>query len=363
MVSVTLRGSQAVKRDEVEGALTAFFKQQLERATRYGPDFARLWRLAGEGSLGGKLVRPMLFIDMHAAFSSDGQRPAPSNGVLEVAVGLEMLHLSFLLHDDVIDGDIIRRGRPNLVGALLADPGVGEQVRREVGHWARSNGILMGDLLLAAAHQGFARADVAHALRLRLLDLLDHAISESVAGEQADVGLGDGVILPTLPVILAMTARKTATYTFELPLCAAAVLAGADPETEQRLAAIGRHLGLGYQLQDDLLSTFGDPARHGKDRFSDLRERKQTAIVFYARQTQSWPRIEELLMRAELSQREMERLSSLLRACGAESFVEGLIEEQLQTAQDLITATDIPLPQEGQEVLLSWVSQLRGRRS
>lgn len=362
-MSVMLSGCPAVSRAEVEDALTDFFRHQLERATRYGPEFERLWQLAGEGSLGGKLVRPMLFIDMHEALSSGIGGSLRGQCVLEVAVGLELLHLSFLLHDDVIDGDTIRRGRPNLVGSMLQDPGVGGGVRRSVEHWARSNGILMGDLLLAAAHQTFARADVPHPFRLRLLDLLEHAVSESVVGEQADVGLGDGVILPTLPAILAMTARKTATYTFELPLCAAAVLAGADHETERRLAIVGRHLGLGFQLQDDLLSAFGEPTCHGKDRFSDLREGKQTAIISYARQTDSWPQIEDLLGCADPSEFELERLSGLLRACGAERFVAGLIEDQLRTAQDLITAADSRLPGAGRRVLLSWVSELRGRRS
>ncbi|MGA4669921.1 polyprenyl synthetase family protein [Propionibacteriaceae bacterium Y1923] len=346
-------------RDEVEQQLTEFFEAGGERVGAYGPAFERLWSLAAQTVTGGKLVRPLLLIDAwHALAPARPRRELQV--VLDLAVALELLHYAFLLHDDVIDGDVLRRGRPNLIGALRGEASAAEEA---AAHWAHSGGILMGDLLLSSAHQVFARADLPRDQHLQLLDLLDHTITESVAGELVDVGLADGVIAPELSTILAMTSHKTATYTFELPLRMAAVLAGSRPGIEGRLGAIGRHLGLAFQLQDDLLSTFGDPRCHGKDRWSDLREGKQTAIIAHARHTETWPRIEPLLGRPGLCEQEAEHLSELLVDCGAKGFVEALVEDQWRHAHALVTGGEHELPPAMRRSLLALLDQLRGRQS
>src|SRR5690606_24160006 len=82
-----------------------------------------------------------------------------------------------------------------------------------------------------------------------------------------------------------MMADKTAHYSLELPLRAAAVLADAGLEIEERLGAVGRSLGILFQMQDDLLGVFGDPDRTGKSASGDLREGKQTLLVAFARDT------------------------------------------------------------------------------
>ena len=99
----------------------------------------------------------------------------------------------------------------------------------------------------------------------------------------------NGTSAPSESPISASCARVSAV------LRMAAVLAGAPGGVERRLGRIGRHLGLAFQLQDDLLCAFGDPELHGKDRYSDLREGKQTAIIAAARATPEWPRVEALL--------------------------------------------------------------------
>ncbi|MGJ3190491.1 polyprenyl synthetase family protein [Paenarthrobacter sp. FR1] len=344
----------------IETELTGLMGKRASIATTYGPDFTRLWAIAGENVLGGKFVRPLLLMETYDALyqGSSGQRET----AISIAASIELLHYAFLLHDDVIDGDLVRRGHPNLIGSLLAEAG---EVPRPDGalHWAQTGGILMGDMLLAATHQSFARVDLPHELRLRLLDLLEHTINETVAGEQLDVGLGDGIVAPELETILMMCGYKTATYTFELPLRAAAALAGADFAVENALATAGRHLGLAFQLQDDLLSTFGDPQRHGKDPYSDLREGKQTAIIAHARSTASWPDIEPFFGRPELNGAEADHVRRQLTDCGAEKFVQSLIAEQLQAFNDVLASAESQVPPNARNVLVDLAGQLEGRQS
>ncbi len=346
-------------RKEVEERLSEYFCDRVEHSIRYGADFQRLWQLAAENVLGGKLVRPTLLITSYQALASrESELPGP---VLDIATAVELLHFSFLLHDDVIDGDLIRRGRPNVVGSLLREAPV-QPIRTELAlHWARSGGILMGDLLLAESLQIFARVDLPRQQRLKLLDLLDHTIEESVAGEYTDVGLTDGVIAPDLSTILAMTGHKTATYSFELPLRAASILAEAPAPVEAVLTEIGHHLGLGYQLQDDLLSAFGN--EHGKDQFSDLREGKQTAVIAHAKHAAAWPEIDALLQRRDKTATEISTLSRLLHSSQAKEAVQDLIDTHLRTCEQLIddAATQLPFPL--RVALGDLLHKLRGRGS
>lgn len=351
---------------EITGRLARFFDERTVQAAAYGSAFERLWRLAGEAATGGKLVRPLLLLDVYDALAS----PRPGSGIadretaLDVAAAVELLHFSFLLHDDVIDQDTVRRGRPNLIGALMdqaRESGSASDALAGTLHWARTGAILMGDLLLAACHREIARADVPRTRRVELLDLLDRTVSESVAGELIDVGLSHGLVPPRLATVLGMTTHKTATYTFELPLRAGAILAGADGATQDVLGAVGRHLGLGFQLQDDLLSTFGDPARHGKGRYSDLREGKQTALVAMARTTTSWPGIEPTLGRPGLTDRDAEWLAGELEACGARTAVEGLVRRELTAAVDLVDDPANGLTGSLRAVLHELTRTLRGR--
>ena len=365
-------------RESVERELAALFSRRSITAQAYGAEFSRLWTLAAQQVQGGKLVRPVLLLETHDALraaqessfdsttSARARRSDPQEraDVLRIAAAVELLHYAFLLHDDVIDGDLLRRGRPNLIGELVratAHDALAPQTR----HWAESGAMLMGNLLLATTHQVFAAAEVPAADRARLLELLEHTILETTAGEFADVGLGDGLVAPDLTTVLAMTTRKTASYTFELPLRAAVILAGGSPELEDTLRKAGSHLGLAYQLQDDLLAMFGDPAVHGKDPHSDLREGKQTAIVCFARMTSAWPSIEVDFGNARISERAAERVRRLLRECGAERFVQGLIDEQLAAFTEVLAGSPAAeeIPGELRGVLLNLAERLEGRKS
>ena len=357
----------------LERELRAIFAAKSRQAAVSGPWLEYLWNVAASTALGGKLIRPRLFLSAMEALTPE-QHPVAPKEQIRLAAALELLHYSFLLHDDVIDGDLLRRGRPNLI-AHLADPGArpaadsagaapaSEQTTEHRLHWGRSCAILMGSLLLSETHQIFAALELPPAARSRALALLDHAVSDSVLGEQLDVGLSDRVISGELSTILQMCARKTGTYTFALPLRAAAAIAEAEPALDPILGQAGRFLGLAFQLQDDLLSAFGDPARHGKDAYSDLRHGKETALIAYARMTSSWTRIERGFGSPGLSDDEGDRMRALLVECGARDFVEHLIAEQIRSLEELLRENRALVPDRLAALLRELSRDLDGRVS
>lgn len=336
------------------------------------PQLAQVLRLATRCVGGGKLLRPRLLLGAFDTLTvcrngaaSDRARTRPP-GVLRIAAAIELLHFSFLLHDDVIDEDLFRRGERNLIGRILDQSSgsgfdTGCSSRERPLHWARTNGILIGNLMLTAAHQVFARQSLRLDDAERLLDLFDIAVSESVVGELCDVGLSDGVIASDLSTVLEMTRMKTATYTFELPLRTAAVLAGVSIEVEEALGQVGRHLGVAFQLQDDLLSAFGSAGEHGKDPFSDFREGKETALIAYARMTSFWPSIEPLLGAPDFSAEDGSTIREMLVRCGSEAFIRSMVEDQIRSALDGLSREDGVVPTETARWIARLVDTLEGR--
>lgn len=351
--------------EEIYRELNRTFASLSQQCEKYGPEFSTCLDSAFQSLRGGKLVRPRILLGTHRAMATD---PAGNhNAALQSAVATELLHFSFLVHDDVIDGDLYRRGKLNFIGQILKQrsPGNFSAAGPDPKHldWARANGILMGNLFLAATHQIFARLDLPHAERLRMLDLLEHTMNDSVAGEFLDVGLSSRAVSPSMATALEMSRLKTATYTFELPLRAAAILAGLSTADELRVGDIGKNLGTAYQLQDDYLSTFGQAAEHGKDSFSDLREGKETTIISHARGTASWKDIAVNFGKADLTTPQAEAIRTLLEDCGAEAISRSMIQHHLDACRDSIKALSTSVAREVIDLLLIQVDQLASRRS
>jgi geranylgeranyl diphosphate synthase type II len=129
---------------------------------------------------------------------------------------------------------------------------------------------------------------------------------------------------------------------------AGAVLAGAGDATVARLGEAGRLAGIAFQLADDLLGVFGDPARTGKSTTSDLRTRKQTPLLTHARSTPEWERIRPYVGR-DLDERELDEVRHLLTVSGSRRFVEELARDHLAEARAAAIEAGVGVD------LLAWV--------
>ncbi|MGO1972156.1 MAG: polyprenyl synthetase family protein [Propionibacteriaceae bacterium] len=305
---------------------------------RLHPRYAELWDDLARTASGGKRFRPALLMAVHDLLGGTVGEVAA-----EVAGAVELLHTGFLMHDDVIDGDRTRHGRPNVSGSAAARARMMGADPAEERLWADTAGILAGDLALIGAVRTVALSGARSETVGRLLDLLDAAVHASAAGELRDVQLPlDGRDDATVAEVLAVAELKTAAYSFQLPLQAGAVLAGAADELVVGLGELGRLLGVAYQLQDDLLGMFGDEERVGKSVRSDLREGKRTPLIVHASSTSWWPTIASCVEGGGASDDEVALVRSTLEACGSRTFVEDLAERHLGAAWSL--ADEIGLP-------------------
>jgi len=252
--------------------LQDFLDARVRTAAARSDVAVRLWADLADG-VGGKLMRPRLAV---AAYLGLGGGPDAS-AIAPVAAAIEVLHTAMLVHDDLLDHDEVRRGRPNVAGsarARLTGRGLPERV---VSDQVLAASLLAGDLAIASAFALVASAPADRAALLRVVGLLAEGIETTVVGELLDVTAS--LSSPRDVDALAVAELKTAAYSGSLPLVVGAVLAGADEEQVARLGAVGSALGVAFQLADDDLGVFGDPAVTGKSVLSDLREGKRTELM------------------------------------------------------------------------------------
>ncbi len=307
-----------------------------------------LWTAAGDATRGGRGVRPHLVHAAYRAFGGTDVRAAT-----HVADAVELLHAAFVVHDDVIDGDDVRRGRPNVAGTFTARARSAGADEGAAHGYGRAAAILAGDLALVAATRAFATAPAPSRVVTALLDLLDETVALSAAGELADVRLALRVDRPTVGDALQVAELKTAAYSFALPLRAGALLAGAPADVVAALDRAGRLVGVAFQLHDDLLGVFGDEHVTGKSALGDLREGKVTALIAHARTTDSWPVVAAALGDPALTAERAHAARVALVRCGSRAFVEDLAAQHLEAAREV--ARDAGLPDDVLAALLALV--------
>ena len=335
MIGATLDRPVEHDRASVDDVIDGFFSERVGRAAPLGDDYRRLWVATRDAASGGKRVRPALVLAAHRAFAGTDTLSST-----HLAAAFELLHTAFLIHDDVIDHDLVRRGMPNVAGRFALDGVSRELEPARANAYGEASAILAGDLLISAAHRLVAGLDAPAAVRIPLLDIVDECVFLAAAGEHADVRHAGAS--PDERDILDMIERKTASYSFSAPLQAGALLGGASVETVARLGEIGRHLGVAFQLRDDVLGVFGHPSRTGKSVLGDLREGKLTLLIAYARGHADWTLVEAHFGRADLDEAAATRLRTAIESTGARSRVERLIDARCDEAKRAITAGHLP---------------------
>jgi geranylgeranyl diphosphate synthase, type II len=317
----TLSGS--TDSELVNDVLTSFFARSKARAAAMHPDYLTMWEHLEACTAGGKRFRPRLVLTVYSLLGGSDMTTAAT-----VAASFELLHTALIVHDDVVDRDFARRGVPNVSGAYRNLAAAQDSTPARAEHVGLSIGVIAGDLALSNAHRLLAEVDTDRATRQRLAELLDEAIFASAAGELLDVLAPLDPTPQPVDDVLHMARLKTAVYSFEAPLLAGAVLAGADDRLVGALGEFGRCIGTAYQVADDLIGVFGDETRTGKVGWGDLREGKRTALISHAAAQPQWPRIAELLSRPDLTASDAAEIRGLLIESGAR-------DRSVQLAADL----------------------------
>lgn len=262
-------------RVRVQKSLNDVMSHQSALLDSVSDDLAPLSESLAEFLSGGKRLRP--------AFAYWGWRGAGGSDCEEAvhaAASLELLQACALIHDDVMDGSDTRRGLPS-AHRRFATVHRGNRWLGSPEAFGIGAAILLGDLCLSWADELLMNSGLpADALR-RGKHIYDVMRTELMAGQYLDLleqANGGGSVERAMRVVR----YKSAKYTIERPLHLGGALAGANDMLMKAYSDYGLPLGEAFQLRDDILGVFGDPAETGKPAGDDLREGKRTVLVALA---------------------------------------------------------------------------------
>jgi geranylgeranyl diphosphate synthase type II len=206
--------------------------------------------------LGGKRLRPLLALVAHQMFQPDPQPALP------VAMAVEVFHNFSLVHDDIMDAAPVRRGKPSVHAK-----------------YDTNTAILSGDVMLIYAYRFLSQLEDP-AVQARVIAVFNQVAIEVCEGQQYDVDFEQRADV-TIPEYIKMIEFKTAAL-MAGSLVMGAIVGGAGEADLMHLDAFGRKIGIAFQIQDDLLDTFGDPEKFGKKVGGDIVQNKKTLLILQA---------------------------------------------------------------------------------
>jgi len=344
-----LTGFIAARRQQIAG--------EIPEAEEMAEGVARL------ADSGGKRLRPALvWFTWHAC---GGDASESGDAAFALALASELLHTYLLVHDDIMDHADTRRGLPT-AHAELARRHAERGWHGDAADFGTTAAILVGDLAHTWSHELVAAA--ARDLpgeRAGLVSRTFGATSQEVlAGQYLEVLLsqrGEGDAEDLAKVLR----YKSGAYTVERPIQLGALAAGAEGDLLVALTAYGRNVGEAFQLQDDVLGTFGDEDETGKPAASDLAEGKLTFLVFHALDRASAEDAAELraaLGSGPLEPERVARLRSILENSGALAEVRRMIADRLDAARASLAEVEGRISTPGHEFLAGLVDYVAERR-
>ncbi|MFJ9366329.1 polyprenyl synthetase family protein [Nocardia sp. NPDC101769] len=329
----------------VEDRLTAFFRTREPIVAPLGPVFVDAAAALEDFVIrGGKRTRPSFAWTGWLGAGRSADDP-DADAVLTACSALELVQACALIHDDIIDSSRTRRGFPT----VHVDYEQRHQDQRWAGdsdHYGVSVAILIGDLALAWADDMTRDAGLPADAAARFAPVWAAMRTEVLGGQLLDIH-GESAGDETVEAALRINRYKTAAYTIERPLHMGAALAAASAELVAAYREFGTDIGIAFQLRDDLLGVFGDPAVTGKPSGDDLREGKRTVLIAEALQRAdvTAPAAADLIrssLGTDVTPERVAELRTVLTELGAVDAVEkriGSLTDQALTALDASTAT------------------------
>lgn len=263
--------------------------------------------------LGGKRIRPTMLLMANALFGGDEQQ------VRNAALGIETFHNFTLLHDDLMDRSPLRRGQPTVYTK-----------------WDENTAILSGDTMFALAWRYFLRQSTPKLQEI--LQCFNETAIEVCEGQQKDMNFERmGLANVSIDNYMDMIRQKTAVL-LAGALKIGALYAGAPADEVERLYTFGIHLGLAFQMQDDLLDGYGNSAVFGKKTGQDIRDNKISFLPLSALKNANEEQRKELLAlfaaKDNMDEEEkVRRVLALYQAMNLKNAIEKAIADEFETAR------------------------------
>jgi len=272
-------------------------------------------------SAGGKRIRPVMVLLACEAVGGDPKQ------ILSAASSVELLHTFTLVHDDIMDADTERRGKPTVHSI-----------------WGENMGIMVGDTLYAKAFKSLSDIRGKNISAERVLDAIDElnwANQEVHEGQILDMSFESRDSVSEAEY-LTMIMKKTAVL-LEASLKIGCILGGGSDVELNALSKYGRSVGIAFQIQDDLLDLTGDEEKLGKPVGSDIRQGKKSVVVVHALENLAEAdanKLKSILSAGELDDENFDLAVSLIEKAGSVDYAKSRVEELSREAKESIASLE-----------------------
>jgi geranylgeranyl diphosphate synthase, type I len=295
---------------------------------------------------GGKRIRPAL---MYWGYKAVGGKDEKK--ILKACVGVELVHIFLLIHDDIIDRSDRRHGMETVniwgerKGRKMFETG---DIRR----FGYSMATIFGDMTSAWANQAIMEAGFDPKSTISALNYLQEVISTTIVGQSQDITI-EYKLEAKEGEILEMYKNKTARYTFEGPLCLGGILAGIKKDDLGFFSEFGIPVGTSFQIQDDILGIFGSEDKLGKSTASDITEGKKTILtakVFADASILQQERLQYILGRQDISSEDIGEFQEIIMDSGSLKYARKKAEDLAAQGKQSIEKSKIS--QEAKDFLI-----------
>jgi len=258
---------------------------------------------------------------------------------------MELFQSGLLVHDDIMDRDLVRRGQPSIFKQYSE---MADRARHaDPAHIGQALGICAGDVAYFLAFELLAGTHAPSPVVGEVLALCARELSAVGIAQMQDVAWGASKDDVSVEEILRMYKYKTGRYSFSLPLLTGALFAGAPRDLRARLDSFGESVGLLFQVRDDELGLFGDEKELGKPVGSDVREGKKTILISLLREAATPAerlRLDGVVGNPRATEADLDLVRNLAASAGVRQRIDAIITrfaEQARTAiRSLTCGTD-----------------------
>lgn len=314
-------------------ALHSFLAEKTAAAKKIHPSYAKFFKeITRVAEAGGKRLRPHLVFLGYGAYTQQ---------IARVAAAYEFIHLAFLVFDDIIDRDDMRRGQPTIHKEYIDTHYRTVKNEADKRHFATSAAVLAGGTLISSAYELIGEAELSKKDYEIATKLLATGVFEVAGGELLDT---EASFLHGSYDPLVVYRYKTASYSVIAPLLTGASLSPAkySQKTLGQLRDFATNLGIAYQIQDDILGVFGDESITGKSATGDLREGKQTLLIDLFKKAANSEQLqffEQSFGNSAATDAQLLKLKELLKSSGALAAAQA--EETRYKGQALAAIADL----------------------
>lgn len=308
---------------KINSEMEKLFDQKIKQSQSIFKEATETIKILRDINLGGKRIRPIL---VNAGYFLAGGKN--NKEILKTSLSVEFIHNWFLIHDDIIDQDRLRRNQSSLYAFY--------QDKMKDDHTGISLAIIAGDISAALGYQVFVSSRFPEKLKTKALNIFYETVVNTCHGEMLEVFLKEDKEKLKEKDILNICKYKTAFYTFVNPLKIGATLAGANDKFLKQIQNFSLPIGIAFQIRDDILGLFAPQEKIGKPVASDIEENQPNLLIcktLNLSKGQDKRDFKKYLGKENLNQKEIEKIRRIVRQSGALDYCQNLAQSLANQAK------------------------------